>query len=731
MLAVPPGLQAQDAPPAPPMPPSPPIRRARTTNVTVAPTNVTPAIPVPGQPQPAAPATLPPVPVPANVTPAIPAPGQPQPAVPASLPPVPAPGTQPMPTLAPLPAGATNAIFPANNSLAALGPDDLLPENSLTRFQGMPLDQFLQIYAEITDRVVLRPYALPNTPITLDASKKGLTKSEAMHAMDTVLELNGITMINVGDKFVTAVPSQQALQEGAAFSDADAADLPEAGQFITKVVQLKYALPSELAQLVGSFGKLQGGVVAIDSTQTLVLRDYAANIKRMMEIVERVDVQIESDYKLEVIPIKYGKVEDIYATMGGLIGGGGLGGTGALGARQTSRRTGGAGGGVGTGNRLGVGQQFGMNQQANTLGANQNRPGQLPGQTAGNAFNNRLQQVVSGIAGQGQNQMLHDAKIVPDERSNSLIVFASKDDLRMITNVVEKVDRQMAQVLVEAMILDVTLNDDLSYGVQSYLQDQSGSVASQGNINGGFLTNALPTSGLGYLGTYNNNMSVLVQALSSKSKVEVLSTPRIQTSHAVPASFSAGSTVPYVSGSSSSGLYAGAYTSFSQLQVTTTINVTPFITPDGLVVMDIDQQIDDLTGFKTFPGVGDMPMTSTRSATSTVSVQDGDVIMLGGYIRTSHTLSKNGVPVLQDIPGLGALFRSTTKNKDRSELVVFLRPTILRTPRDAAILASKERTRLPGVREMEKDMKADEAARQRHADRVTGADKQPDNQGDE
>jgi general secretion pathway protein D len=696
LLAVPPGLQAQDAPPAPP---TPPIRRARTT----------------------------------NVTPATPVSGQPQPTVSTTAPAVPAPGTQPVPTPAPFPAGATNAILPSDNSLATLGPDDLLPDSFVTRFQGMPLDQFLSVYAQVADRVVLRPYALPNTPITLDASQKRLTKSEAMHAMDTVLELNGITMINVGDKFVTAVPSQQALQEGAAFSDTDATDLPEAGQFITKVVQLKYAFPTEIAQLLSSFGKTQGGVVPIDSTQTLVLRDYAANIKRMMEIVERVDVQIESDYKLEVIPIKYGKVEDIYATMGGLIGGGGgLGGTGALGARQTSRRTGvgGAGGAGGLGNRFGGNQPLGMNQQANTLGANQNRLGQVPGQT-GNAFNNRLSQVVSGIAGQGQNQMLHDAKIVPDERSNSLIVFASKDDLRMITNVVEKVDRQMAQVLVEAMILDVTLNDDLSYGVQSYLQDQSGSVASQGNLNGGLLTNALPTSGLGYLGTYNNNMSVLVQALSSKSKVEVLSTPRIQTSHAVPASFSAGSTVPYVSGSSSSGLYSGAYTSFSQLQVTTTINVTPFITPDGLVVMDIDQQIDDLTGFKTFPGVGDMPMTSTRSATSTVSVQDGDVIMLGGYIRTSHTLSKNGVPLLQDIPGLGALFRSTTKNKDRSELVVFLRPTILRTPRDAAILASKERQRLPGVREMEKDMKADEAARQRHADRVTGADKQQNNPGDE
>jgi general secretion pathway protein D len=705
LLVASPGLQAQTGD-APPVPPPPPVRRARNTNV---------------------------VTVPANVAPAIPVPSQAQPAIPAALPVAPAPGTPPGPTPAPLPAGATNAIFPANNSLANLGADETLPENTLTRMQGMPLDQFLSVYALVTDRIVLRPYALPNTPITLDASQKKLTKSEALHAMDTVLELNGITMINVGDKFVTAVTSQQALQEGAAFTDADVVDLPEAGQFITKVVQLKYALPTEVMPLISSFSKLQGGVVPIDSSQTLVLRDYAANIKRMMEIIEKVDVQIESDYKLEVIPIKYGKVEDIYATMGSLIGGGGgFGGVGATGARQTARSTGSTGRGAGYGgSRTGVGQTLGMNPQANATGLNQNRPGQLPGQT-GNAFNNRLQQVVSGIAGQGQNQMLRDAKIVPDERSNSLIVFASKEDLRMITNVVEKVDRQMAQVLVEVLILSVTLNDDLSYGVQAYLQDQSGNMASKGFMNSGSgaLTNALSNGGLAFLGTYNNNMSVLVQALSTKSKVEVLATPRIQTSHAVQASFSVGSTVPYVTGSSASGLYGGAYTSFSQLDVNTTINVTPFITPDGLVVMDIDQQINDLTGFKNFPGVGDMPTTSTRSATSTVSVQDGDTIMLGGYIRTTHSVSKNGVPILQDIPGVGALFRSTSKNKDRDELVIFIRPTILLTPRDAAILAGKERQRMPGVREMEKDMKADELARQKHADHVTGADKQKNIQED-
>jgi type II secretory pathway component GspD/PulD (secretin) len=211
--------------------------------------------------------------------------------------------------------------------------------------QVSPIEQVLNLYALLTGRSILRPTSLPAASITF-RNEQELTREEAIQALDAVLALNGITMINVGDKFVSAVPSQQALQEGAAFSSVDPKELPEAGQFVTKVVTLKHALPSEVAQLLTGFAKMPNGVVPIDSTMTLVLRDYPANIKRMTEILERVDVEVESEYKLEVIPIKYGKVEDVYSTMSSLIGGGGGGVVGAAGpgAAQTGvtgvRRTG-------------------------------------------------------------------------------------------------------------------------------------------------------------------------------------------------------------------------------------------------------------------------------------------------------------------------------------------------------------------------------------------------------
>ncbi|MHB9007505.1 MAG: secretin N-terminal domain-containing protein, partial [Limisphaerales bacterium] len=240
-------------------------------------------------------------------------------------------------------AGLDDAIVPPTGNLGALAPDAVLPAGTLTRLQSAPLEQVLQIYALVTGRIVLRPNTLPAAQLTLDASQMELTKDEAIQALDSVLSLNGITMIPVGSKFVTAVPTAQALQEAAAFSDVDSEDLPEAGQFVTKIVQLKYAPPSEIMPLVQGFSKIQNGIVPIDSTMTMVIRDNAANVKRMMEIINRVDVEVERDYKLEVIPIKYGTVEEIYATMGSLIGGGAGGGVGGAATTQRTGMQGGTG----------------------------------------------------------------------------------------------------------------------------------------------------------------------------------------------------------------------------------------------------------------------------------------------------------------------------------------------------------------------------------------------------
>jgi hypothetical protein len=202
-------------------------------------------------------------------------------------------------------------------------------------------DQVLSIYAELTHRTVLRSTTqLPKVNVMLSNQTPWSTE-EAIQALDTVLAMNGISMVNVSDKFVSAVPSNAVLQEGGAFSKEKPEEMAETGQFVTKVVKVKHALPSELQQVIASFSKTQNGILPIDSTMTLVLRDYPANVKRMTEVIEQVDVEVEKEYKLEVIPIKYGKVDELYGTMSSLIGG--SAGGAAAGAGAVARTTGGAG----------------------------------------------------------------------------------------------------------------------------------------------------------------------------------------------------------------------------------------------------------------------------------------------------------------------------------------------------------------------------------------------------
>lgn len=637
---------------------------------------------------------------------------------PPGSPPPGGPGTPPGGSLA-------NAIVPSGTNFSGLSLDAPLPKGALTRLQATPLEQVLAIYSELTGRIVLRPNTLPATAITLDTTSVDLTRAEAIQALDSVLTLNAITMIPVGDKFVTAVPSTQAPQEAAVFSKVDPKNLPEAGQYVTKIVQLTNALPSAVMPLIQGFAKTQGGILAIDDTKTLILRDYAANIKRMMEIIQKIDVQVEMDYKLVVIPIKYGKVEDIYSTMSSLVGGGGGGGgAGSTGTGLTRSRTGSSRtSGSRTGSRTGSSSMTG---NRNTGMSSTAQPQAGAGTGAG-TFANRLNQIVSRAASGGDVQLLADARIVPDERSNSLIVFASKEDLVMITNIVAKVDQLLAQVLIEAIIMDVTITDNRALGVSALMHEQtSGKFTSAASANGGTdygsaLTN-ISSSGspLNYMGKWGGDLDVAVKALAANGRGNVLQTPRVQTSHAIPASFFTGETVPYVSASYAGGAYGGSSTSFQQMEVGIGLNVTPYITPDGLVVMDIQQTIEEISGYTEIANVGKVPNTSRREASSTVSVQDKDTIILGGYIRNSKSKSNSGVPLLKDIPLLGALFRSSSEDNKRSELIVLLRPTVLPTPHDAAIIAGAEQDRLPGIRQMEKEMEAAEKRLHDQADKATG-----------
>jgi general secretion pathway protein D len=233
-------------------------------------------------------------------------------------------------------------------------------------------------------------------------------------------------------------------------------------------------------------------------------------------------------------------------------------------------------------------------------------------------------------------------------------------------------------------------------GTNSLISSITSGISSPGSAGtNGIFGNNLP-SGFSYFGSIGPNWDVALQAAAADGTTTEIQRPRIQTSQAKPASFFVGQTVPYVDGTTYGSAY-GNSSSYSQLSVGVELDVTPFINPDGLVVMDINQEIDDISGYTAISGVGNIPNTDKRTLSSEIAVRDRDTVILGGFIRSDKSKTRSGVPLLMDIPLLGNLFTSRNDSKDRTETIVMIRPTVLKTPEIAAAQAIKEERRLPGI----------------------------------
>lgn len=607
-------------------------------------------------------------------------------------------------------------------------PDNEMVPAGMIKFQNTDLAQVLQIYGELVNRTVLRPATLPAPTISL-TTQTPLTRREAMDALKAVLWLNGIAVEDFGEKFVKVVPAPNAGQVGAPISTNAVEGMAEMGQFITHIAQLKYTKPSALTQVLTPFASpgVANSIVPIDDNQILVLRDSTENVKRMLEMIKTVDVSIPSEFVSEVIPIKYALASDISSALNSLSSGGG----------GTTVGSGGAGGGPG-GTRAGTTSRTSSGYgRGNTMGY----PGSMQGGTAtpfgtttpggmgapggtGSTFADRLGRMINKINTSGEIQVLGQTKIIADERTNSLLIFASRDDMKTIKDIVAKLDVVLAQVLIEAAIVQVSLSDSKDLGV-SYLQKSTstsgnfrgiGAINNNNILNGnsfvqGTGTNGLLPSGFSYLASFGNDLDVTITALASASKAKILQRPRIQTSHAVPATLFVGEQRPYPVSSYYGGGAFGGYASIQQLQIGVTIEVTPLINPDGLVVMDIHTKIDSFEGNVTIQNVGDVPVTSSKDATAKVAVRDRDTIMLGGLIETTKNSNNSGVPFLKDLPVLGALFRASHADSARQELIVLIRPTVLPTPEIAALASRAEKDRMPAIKDLEKEIQQDESKR--------------------
>jgi general secretion pathway protein D len=720
---------------------------ARAMPAIPAPTNVTPAAAVPSNATAVVPAVVPaattptvtnPVPTPTSTAAAATnAAGQ---TVPVPIPvPVPAPTspttTVQTPTLnVPPPANVPAAIptpvqtppavvpTPTVTPTVATAPAEEVYEPGQVQFPNMDINTFLDFYAKVVDKTVLRAQ-LPAVQISLK-TQTPLTRKEAIGAFDTVLAMNGITILPVDEKFVKAVPTPSAQLEATKFSTGDGKELGEMDQYVNYVVHLKHVKPSEILPAITPFAKMPGNILTVDSSQMLILRDYASNVKRMLEMIKNVDIEVPLEFDSEVIPIRYAQVQDIASALGSL-GGGGTSTT--IGTPRSTASPGGVNrpsvggpGGGGYGGTGGTGTLGATSPFGGAGGVGRPTP-------AAASLTQRLQGIL-GAQGQAEFQILGPTKILADERTNSLLVFAGKRDMEIVKRIVKQLDVVLAQVLIEAIIMEVSIDNTRNIGV-SYLQNQPSMpgnyISGLGALNNGRYLNrgnflstgtnvpALP-SGFSYLATFGDDFSASITAIESDGRVRVLARPRVQTSHNEPAILKVGDNVPIVTGTYFGGINASASSQYQLQFVGIELDVTPLVNADGLVVMDIVQDIQQL-GTPTVIDGNQVPTTTQRYAKAKVSVKDHDTIILGGFISTSKTKTVSGLPVMKDVPILGALFRSTSDETRQVELIVMMRPTVLPTPESAAIAAAHERDILPGVKAAEAEIQQERVKRMKDA----------------
>jgi general secretion pathway protein D len=184
---------------------------------------------------------------------------------------------------------------------------------------SVDINEVLDVYAGLVGRTLLKPSNLPNGTVTLQ-TESPLTKAQAIEALQTLLAMNDISIVNIGDTFAEVVITEQAAGAAQEFdTNSSPNNLPELGSYVTRVVQLNYLKPSEVVPIITPLAKVNS-IIPIDANGILVIRDYAENVKRMLEMIKMVDVSVPMEFISEVIPIKYAQAQDIASALNSLGG---------------------------------------------------------------------------------------------------------------------------------------------------------------------------------------------------------------------------------------------------------------------------------------------------------------------------------------------------------------------------------------------------------------------------
>ncbi len=291
--------------------------------------------------------------------------------------------------------------------------------------------------------------------------------------------------------------------------------------------------------------------------------------------------------------------------------------------------------------------------------------------------------------------------VIPVKETNSVIVTATKPQHEELASLIKQLDVAKKQVSISAMFVEVALTDDLKMGVEWFLEGFNNGIHTNiANESGSWFSNALGTvnavqtisgTGLKLSILKTDEYSILAKFLSSNENTRVLSTPHILTMENQEAKLRVGDQVPVKKGTRYDSDNHEIST-YEQLDLGLELVVTPVVSDNGQVTMNIQQKLSNLTSYNSSNGTY---QSSEREASTIVAVQNQETLVIGGLISHDNTLNKSGIPGLKDIPLLGYFFGTTEDKTDVRELLIFITPTVISNSYEANALNAQEKTKHP------------------------------------
>jgi general secretion pathway protein D len=575
-----------------------------------------------------------------------------------------------------------------------------------------------------------------------------IPKSAAMHTLEEVLRMNGAVMIREGDGVFRIVPSAVA-GKGNATPQLAEAGKPLPGGYSIQIVPLKHIGVADMAKLLEPLAGEPSSVRIDPLRNLLILSGTQLQLKHMLETVDMFDVDWISGMSVGLFTLQSVDVKTVTGELENLFGDKNLGPlAGAVRVVPIERlnallvvtpqakyleqartwierldRPGAGGGGQrlyvypvqnGKAENLAIllNDAFtGKSTQAKAVSSPDLAPGATPAEIKSaepsQANGKEVQpaaSVTSMTAGSGDSVGLpRDVRVIADKDNNALLILASPADYESIESAIRKLDVAVRQVLVEVTIAEITLKDELKYGLEWYFNN---GARINGKLDTGQGGIAALVPGFSYSWVSKAaDVGAVLNALATDSKLKIISSPHITVADNQMAKIQVGDRVPTISQTQTVASTTAATGIISSVQYTETgvmLSVTPRVNAGGQVTMEINQEVSNATP-TTSSGI-DSPTIQKRTAESTVTVKSGETIILAGLIKEEKTKSTEGLPLLAKIPLIGGLFGTQSWGDNRTELIILITPRVLIDTQDAAAITEEYRSRIKGLERMLKSV---------------------------